>query len=145
MSQAICDECSLLFKKNALPVSLFRHMSLEQAESFSCTQAILELSTKAPTLFKIIHNSVVTRGLVRNKHKRGDVQYTGLCPAIGILLKEHKGKMCGVQSYISSALFNSQVYVCERSTQITVHIYFLDTAKSHQCYSFLQSHSQSSE
>ena len=70
VSRTICEECSLLCKKNAQPVSLFHHMSLAQAESFSWTQAIMELSTKAPTLFKIIHNSVVTQGLVRNKHKR---------------------------------------------------------------------------
>eukprot|EP00731_Ephydatia_muelleri_P018835 Em0011g875a len=70
VSRTICEECSLLCKKNAQPVSLFHHMSLAQAESFSWTQVIMELSTKAPTLFKIIHNSVVTQGLVRNKHKR---------------------------------------------------------------------------
>ena len=33
-------ECSLLCKKSAQPVSLFRHMSLEQAEKFTWTQAI---------------------------------------------------------------------------------------------------------
>ena len=102
VSCTICEECSLLCKKNAQPVSLFHHISLEQAGSFSLTQAILELSTKAPTLFKIIHNSVVTRGL---------------CTAVGILLKERNREMCGVQSYISSALFTTEmhkvcVYVC---------------------------------
>ena len=74
------------------------------------TQAILELSTKAPTLFKIIHNSVVSRGLVRNKHKRGDAQYPGLCTAVGIILKECNREMCEVQSYISSALFFTKIH-----------------------------------
>ena len=36
VSRMVSDECSLLCKKKALqPVSLFRHMSLEQAENFS--------------------------------------------------------------------------------------------------------------
>ena len=35
----VMNECSLLCKKNAQPVSLFSHMSLEQAECFSWTQA----------------------------------------------------------------------------------------------------------
>ena len=118
VSRTICEACSLLCKKNAQPVTLFLHndMSLEQAESFSWTQAILEPSTRVPTLFKIIHNSVVTRSLVRNKHKR-DAQYPGLCTAVANLLTEHKREMCGVQSYKSSALFSTKgvcvcVYVC---------------------------------
>ena len=99
-----------------------------------------KLSTKAPTLFKIIHNSVVTKGLVRNKHKR-DVQYPGLCTAVGILLKERNREMCGVHLYISSALISTKIHkvcvcvcvcvcvyvymcVCEWSTQITVLIFF---------------------
>ena len=118
VSRTICEECSLLCKKNAQPVSLFHHMSLEQAESFSWTQAILELSTKVPTLFKIIHNSVVTRGLVRNKYKRGDAQYPGLCPTVGILLKERNREMCGVQSYISSALFSTKIH-----KKVCVYVY----------------------
>ena len=35
VSRMVSNECSLLCKKNAQPVSLFRHMSLEQAENSS--------------------------------------------------------------------------------------------------------------
>ena len=49
----------------------------------------------------------------RNKHKRGDAQYPGLCTAVAILLKECNREMCGVQSYISSALFSTKIHkVC---------------------------------
>ena len=61
VSRMVNDECSLLCKKNAQPVSLFRHMSLEQAEIFTWTQAISEISSKAPILFSIMNNCVVTQ------------------------------------------------------------------------------------
>ena len=86
-------------------------MSLEQAEKFTWTQAISEISTKAPTLFSIVNNCVVTqRSASRNKHKKGDAQYPGLCTAVAILLKEHNRVMCGVESYVSSVLFSNNIH-----------------------------------
>ena len=115
----VSDECSLLCKKNAQPVSLFHHMSLEQAENFSWTRAISEISTKAPTLFSIMNNCVVTRcSASKKKHKKGDAKYPGSCKAVAILLKECNRVMCGVQSYVSSVLFSTKsvcnvyVFVC---------------------------------
>ena len=111
VSRMVNDECSLLCKKNAQPVSLFRHMSLEQAEKFTWTQAISEISSKAPTLFSIMNNCVVTQhSASRNKHKKGEAQYPGLCTAVAILLKERNRVMCGVQSYVSSVLFSSNIH-----------------------------------
>eukprot|EP00731_Ephydatia_muelleri_P014114 Em0007g1424a len=110
VSRMVNDECSLLCKKSAQPVSLFRHMSLEQAEKFTWTQAISEISTKAPTLFSIVNNCVVTqRSASRNKHKKGDAQYPGLCTAVAILLKERNRVMCGVQSYTWTQLNHMNV------------------------------------
>ena len=48
VSRIVDKECGVLCSKN--PVSLFRSMTLEQAERFSWAQAIAELKTKAPTL-----------------------------------------------------------------------------------------------
>ena len=111
VSRMVNDECSLLCKKNAQPVSLFRHMSLEQAEKFTWTQAISKISSKAPILFSIMNNCVVTQhSASRNKHKKGEAQYPGLCTAVAILLKECNRVMCGVQSYVSSVLFSSNIH-----------------------------------
>ena len=109
VSSMVNKECSLLCKKKAQPVSLFRHMSLEQAESFSWNEIISELNFKAPTLFHIIHDSIVTCSDHRNKQKKGDSHYPSLCTAVAILLKERNRQMCGLQSYISSALFSTRI------------------------------------
>ena len=87
VSNMVYEECSLLCGKKAQPVSLFRHMSLEQAESFSWSETISELNLKAPTLFHIIHSSIVTRSDTRNKHKKVDSHYPSMCTAVTILLK----------------------------------------------------------
>ena len=55
VSNMVYEECSLLCGKNAQPVSLFRHMSLEQAESFSWSQSISELNLKGTHTFA--HNT----------------------------------------------------------------------------------------
>ena len=111
MSRMVSDECSLLCKKNAQPVSLFRHMSLKQAENFSWTRAISKIRTKAPTLFSIMNNFVVTRcSASKNKHKKGDAQYPGRCTAVATLLKERNRVLCGVQSYVSSVLFSTKLH-----------------------------------
>ncbi|KAL5509486.1 hypothetical protein EMCRGX_G004873 [Ephydatia muelleri] len=111
VSRMVSDECSLLCKKNAQPVSLFHHMSLKQAENFSWTRAISKIRTKAPTLFSIMNNCVVTRrSASKNKHKKGDAQYPGWCTAVAILLNERSRVMCGVQSYVSSVLFSTKIH-----------------------------------
>ena len=79
VSNMVYEECSLLCGTKAKPVSLFRHMSLE---------TISELNLKAPTLFRILHSSIVTRSDTRNKHKKGDSHYPSMCTAVAILLKE---------------------------------------------------------
>ena len=92
-------------QKERTSVSLFRHMSLEQAENFSWTQAISEISTKAPTLFSIMNNSVVMRALSqKNNHKKlkkGDAQYPGLCAAVALpfapLRKKNSGSACAAR------------------------------------------------
>ena len=61
VSNMAYEECSLLCGKKAQPVSLFRHMSLEQAENFSWSETISPLNLKAPTLFHIIHSIVTLR------------------------------------------------------------------------------------
>ncbi len=102
VSRIVSDECALLCSKSAQPVPLFRTMTLEQAESFSWKQAITELETKAPTLYHIISSK-------RNKLKKGEQQFPGLCTAVAVLLKEHNKMICGVQSYLSCALFATHI------------------------------------
>ena len=113
VSRIVDDECAVLCSKN--PVSLFRSMTLEQAENFSWTQAIAELKTKAPILYHIL-DLAVTHSSRRNKQKKGERQFSGLCMSVAILLKERNRMMCGIQSYVSSALFSSHVQkkVCVR-------------------------------
>eukprot|EP00731_Ephydatia_muelleri_P013473 Em0007g783a len=97
--------------QNPVEVSLFRHMSLKQAENFSWTRAISKIRTKAPTLFSIMNNFVVTRcSASKNKHKKGDAQYPGWCTAVAILLKERNRVLCGVQSNVSSVLFSTKLH-----------------------------------
>lgn len=92
-----------------------------------------------------------------------------MCTAVAILLKERNKQMCGVQSYISSALFSTRihkkvcvcvcvhVYVCvcvcgECHTYTTAYINDsinlfctgLDKAESSECHSQLQCHPQAS-
>ena len=110
-------------------------------------------NTKALTLFSIMNNCIVTRrSASKNKHKKGDAQYPGLCTAVAILLKEHNRVMCGVQSYVSSFLFSTKLHkkvcacvcvcvchakeICTKHTNISILIFTdLNTDESHQCYS----------
>ncbi len=108
ISRIVDDECASLCSKSSQPVSLFRSMTLEQAESFSWRQTVTELETKAPTLYHII-DCAITHSSKRNKMKKGERQFPGLCTAVAILLKERNRIMCGVQSYLSSALFSTHI------------------------------------
>ncbi len=108
VSRIINDECSVLCSRSAQPVSLFRCMTLEQAERFAWTQAISELETKAPTLYETL-GCAVSNSSKRNKKKKGERQFPGLCTAVAILLNERNRVMCGVQSYLSCALFSTHL------------------------------------
>ena len=114
VSRIINDECSVLCSKSAQPVSLFRSMfrsmTLEQAERFAWTQAI------APTLYEILR-CAVSNSSKRNKKKKGDRQFPGLCTAVAILLKE---RMCGIQSYLSCALLKVCACLCARINCVRV-------------------------
>ncbi len=114
VSRIVNDECSVLCSKSAKPVSLFQSMTLEQAKRFTWTQAIIELETKAPTLYEIL-GYAVSNSSKKNKKKKGERQFPGLCTALAILLKERNRVMCGVQSYLSSALFSTHIQkkVCD--------------------------------
>ena len=71
VSRMVDGECGLFCSKSAQPVSLFRSVTLEQAESFSWSLTIAELETKAPTLYHIL-SFAVTHSRKRNKHKKGE-------------------------------------------------------------------------
>ena len=78
------DECAALCSKSQ-PVSVFRHISTKQAETFSWKQFASELEHKAPTLFSIL-TYVVSRTDRRNQKKRGELEapsrnlYSSYCP-----------------------------------------------------------------
>lgn len=109
VTRTIDDECAFLCTKRVELMSLFRSMSLRQAECFLWAQAIAELESKAPTLYTIL-NSIVTHSASRNKFKKGESQYPGICMAVAILLKERNKQMCGLQSYLSSVLFSTKLH-----------------------------------
>ena len=117
ISRIVDDECASLCSKSSQPVSLFRSMTIEQAESFSWRQTVTELETKAPTLHHII-DCAITHSSKRNKLKKGERQFPGLSTAVAILLKERNKTMCGVQS-VECPLFYSHpeeglcVIVCD--------------------------------
>ena len=91
------DECASLCRKKAKPVSLFRSITLDEAENFAWSQAMDELDTKAHTLLSIL-NTAVTLSSRRNKNKTGDAQSPALCTAVAVLLKERNREMTGIQS-----------------------------------------------
>ena len=109
------EECAALCSKSMQPVSIFRRLSSEQAETFSWKQCISELEYKAPTLFSIL-TYVISRTDHRNQKKRGKNHHAGICTAVAVLLKERNREMCGVQFFISLVLFSSRVHkkVCMR-------------------------------
>lgn len=108
VSRIVDSECASLCSRSVKPVSLFRSMTLDEAEMFSWSQAIDELEAKAPTLFSILKTAVVHSSR-RNKHKTGDMHFPGLCTSVAILMKERNREMCGIQSYVSTALFSSHI------------------------------------
>ena len=80
------------------------------------------LKEKAPTFYKTLV-SIVSHSAVRNKLKKGESQYPGLCTAVAILLKEHNREMSGIQSYVSSVLFSKHIHK-KVSVSLTPGLFF---------------------
>lgn len=112
------DECSVLCSTKQ-PVSLFRTLSIEEAESFSWGRYIDELRVKAPTLLRVVTH-LVTRSDSRNIYKKGDDHQPGICTAIAILLKERNKNMCGIQTFVSLVLFSTRVNKMVRAEYIVL-------------------------
>ncbi len=62
-----------------------------------------------PHYWLCYHDCDITHSSKRNKLKKGERQFPGLSTAVAILLKERNKTMCGVQSYLSSALFSTHI------------------------------------
>ncbi len=90
----IIEECSSLCSTSAKPISSFRHISFEPL-SFSWSQCIAELQSKCPTLYQVLW-AIVSRSDKRNRIKRGDQHFPGMCAATAILLKERNKHMTGI-------------------------------------------------
>ena len=106
MQNYIDEECSSICSRSNDSVSMFRSLSLEQVDSFKWSDLIIELQTKAPTLHKVV-SWVVSHTAARNKVKRGEAQYLGVCMAVGILFKERSREICELQTFVSLALFSA--------------------------------------
>ena len=106
------------------PPSPFRHIPVTDLESFSFQECVRQLQEKSPFLYRLMV-SLVQRNDHRNKSKRGDSHIPGICTAVAIMLKERNNHMCGVQTYLSLALYTSQVpkkvrcYVIHGNNSIT--------------------------
>ena len=117
--QAVGNECASLCSRSAQPVSLFRHFSLDQSDTFAWKECIRELEQKCPILFRLFTH-LVSHTDHRNASKRGERHYPGICMATAVLLKERNREMSGMQAFLSLVLFSSRVekkvcmymYVC---------------------------------
>ncbi len=90
------------------PESLFRHVSFQPSPVFSWKQCIAELQSKCPTLYQLLRE-IVSQSDQRNRFKRGDQHFPGMCVAIAILLKERNRHMTGIQTLLSMILYYSRV------------------------------------
>lgn len=116
--QAVGNECAYLCSRSAQPVSLFRHFSLDQSDTFAWKECIRELEQKCLILFRLFTH-IVNHTDHRNANKRGERHYPGICMATAVLLKERNQEMSGMQAFLSLVLFSSRVekvcmymYVC---------------------------------
>ena len=122
-------ECSALCRKDVVSPSPFRRIPVDQLDAFSVQSIVQELQTHAPTLLKIA-SVITTHNDRRNAEKQGSFHHPGICMAIATLLKERNREMCGLQSVISLALFNSQVQKKVCLCIYIVHIYTYKTYTS---------------
>ncbi len=105
----INDECSQLCSTSAKPGTLFRQVSFEPSPSFSWNgQCIAELQSKCPTLYQVLW-AIVSRSDKRNRVKKGDHYFPGMCVATAVLLKERNKHMIGIQTILSLILYSSRV------------------------------------
>ena len=101
------DSLCRIAKENE-PSSPFRHILVSDLESFTFQNCLCQLQEKSPFLYRLMV-SLVQRNDHRNNSKRGDSHIPGICTAVAIMLKERNKHMCGVQTYLSLALYTSQV------------------------------------
>ncbi len=76
--------------------------------SLSWSQCIAELHSKCPTLYQVLW-TIVSRSDKRNRVKRGDQHFPGMCAATAILLKVRNKHMIGMQTMLSVILYSSRV------------------------------------
>ena len=105
--KSIDSECSVLCQRNPQSCSLFRKISVVEMRNFKWNCLIDELSSKAPTLYRILY-SLVSHSDHRNKKKVAEAHFPGICMTCAVLLKERNREMCGVQSMISFLLYYSR-------------------------------------
>ena len=108
------SECSVLCRRNN--ASLFRKTSVTTMSTFQWSKLVDELSMNAPTLLHFL-STIVTHSDHRNKLKVASAHDLGLCMSVAVLLKERNREMCGVQSIISTLLYQSHV---EKQVCVTV-------------------------
>ena len=100
-------ECSTLCKRvlpNTGSPSLFRKIPVGAMPKFSWMDCVRELESNAPILFKCLM-SVCSHSDHRNKDKRGDSHFPGICMAVACILKESNREMCGIQTLLSLLVY----------------------------------------
>ena len=94
------SECSSICKR-ALPgtgkPSLFRKIPVKDMPTFSWSDCVNKLESTAPLLLRLML-LIVSHSNHRNKDKRCERHYPGMCMAIATLLKERNREMSGVQT-----------------------------------------------
>ena len=103
--EKISLECGSLCRKTQ-ELSPFRKIPANQLAAFQWISLKEHLSAKAPLLLSLF-SAIVSHSDHRNKKKADSAHYPGICMATTILLKERNREMCGVQSLISTLLYNS--------------------------------------
>ena len=112
------SECCTLCKRNADLPSMFRKISVEEIPLFKWKEGIDELQAKAPTLFQIL-STITSHNDHRNTKRKGDWRHSGICMAVGCLLKERNQEMCGIQSVLSLMLFSEHI-----PKQVAIYIFY---------------------
>jgi hypothetical protein len=118
-------ECGSLCSKTHDGLSPFRKIPVDQLATFRQISLKEHLSTKAPLLLSLF-SPTVSHSDHRNKEKADSAHYPSICMATAILLKERNREMCGIQSLISTLLYNSHadkhVHAC-LNTKYLLQVY----------------------
>ena len=125
----ITAECSVVCRKNPSDPSPFRRIGVEHLREFTLEAFIQELKTHAPTLFQIA-SVIASHNDHKNQSKKGSQHHPGICMALAVLLKERNREMCGLQTVVSVALFNSRV-----QKKVHVHVTVEKMLMHTQCIS----------